>query len=402
MFNWKRLTLGFAAPCAALVPALAHANNPFEFQTPVTPVAHETLYVHDLFLAIIAFLFTVGFGFLLYSVIRYARSRGHAPATFTGPRTLRQWILAAIPILLLVTIDYGVMGIPAYHAVLSLANTREDAALVIKVTGSQWRWRYEYPDYGIAFASSLATPPEQRESGSPTDPNYLLEVDHPLVLPVGEKVRILLTSTDVIHAWWVPSFGVKQDAVPGFLRETWVKIEKSGVYRGQCAELCGVGHGFMPIVVEAKTKPEFDEWLADAKNAAAQAAAVQSLSREDLLARGKQNYATYCALCHQPTGLGMPGAIPPIAGGRPFAATPQMTDALAQRGFYNNGKIVIGAVDQHIAIVLKGIPGTPMPAFGPQLSDPDIAAIITYERNSFGNQTGDIVQPSAVKAARTK
>ena len=315
-----------------------------------------------------------------------------------------QWILVVIPILLLVFIDYIVMGIPAYHAVLALANTKDDAALVVKVTGSQWRWRYEYPDYGIAFASNLATPPAQRESGSPTDPNYLLEVDQPLVLPVGEKVRILLTSTDVIHAWWVPSFGIKQDAVPGFLRETWVNIEKPGVYRGQCAELCGVGHAFMPIVVEAKTKPAFDKWLAQAKSAAAARASAegQILSREDLLARGKQNYANYCAMCHQENGLGIPGNFPPLAAGHAFSATPEMTAALAQRGFYNSGKIVLGTVDQHIDIVLKGIPGTPMAAFGPQLSDVDIAAVITFERNSFGNQTGDVIQAAAVKARRSK
>jgi cytochrome c oxidase subunit 2 len=388
---------------AALLPSLAHAGNPFEFPAPVTPVAHETLYVHNLFLVIIACLFSVGMGFLLYTVFRHRKSRGYKAASFTSPRTFGQWVLVAIPFLLLVLIDYVIMGIPAYHAVLSMANTREDASLVVKVTGSQWRWKYEYPDQGIAFSSSLATPRDQIESDSPKDPNYLLEVDRPLVLPVGEKVRILLESTDVIHAWWVPAFGVKQDAVPGFLRETWVKIEEPGVYRGQCAELCGNGHAYMPIVVEAKPKPEFDKWLAEAESeaAAAVSGAGQPVSHEELLASGQNVYETYCAACHQPTGLGVPGAFPPLAAGQPFAATPVLTDPLAQRGFYADGKIVMGTVDQHTDIVLNGIPGTPMAPFGPQLTDADIAAVITYERNSFGNMTGDTVQPATVKAARS-
>jgi cytochrome c oxidase subunit 2 len=401
MTKRQRLILGSAC-CLAAIPRAAYAHNPFEFQTPVTPIARETLYVHDLFLTIIAVLFSVGFGFLLFSIIRYRRGRGHQAATFSAPLTPLQWGLSALPILTLVVIDYIVMGIPAYHAVLTLADTRNDAGLVVKVTGSQWRWRYDYPDAGISFISNLTTPAEQRDSGAPTDPNYLLEVDKPLVLPVGKKVRVLLTSTDVIHAWWIPSFGIKQDAVPGFLRETWVKIDRPGIYRGQCAELCGVGHAFMPIVVEAKAQLDFDKWLADAQTLAAKAAAVTTLSKAELLQRGQQDYANYCATCHQPTGLGMPGAIPPIAGNKPFSAPPAMTDLLAQRGFYNSGKIIVGPVARHIDIVLKGIPGTPMPAFGTQLTDADVAALVTYERNSFGNQTGDVVQPSAVKAARAK
>ncbi len=352
---------------AALLPWHAYARNPFEFQTPVTPVAHETLYVHNLFLVIIACLFTIGMGFLLYPVFRHRKSRGYTAASFTSPRTLGQWILVVVPFLMLVCIDYIIMGIPAYHAVLSMANTREDAALVVKVTGSQWRWRYEYPDHNVVYTSSLATGRDQIDAGAPKDPNYLLEVDRPLVLPVGEKVRILLESTDVIHAWWVPAFGVKQDAVPGFLRETWVKIEQPGIYRGQCAELCGNGHAYMPIVVEAKPKPDFDKWLAAAESEAA----AEAANEDDAVSHDE------------------------------LAATPVLTDPLAQRGFYADGKIVLGPVDQHINIVLNGIPGTPMAPFGQQLSDADIAAVITYERNSFGNTTGDTVQPATVKAARS-
>ena len=195
--------------------------------------------------------------------------------------------------------------------------------------------------------------------------------------------------------------GIKQDAIPGFLRETWVKIDKPGVYRGQCAELCGVGHAYMPIVVEAKSQDDFKKWVADAQASAAQAAAVTTLTKEELLKHGQQTYTTYCALCHQPTGLGLPGTSAD-RGRKAFRAPPTMTDLLAQRGFFKNGLIAKGPVDQHIQIVLKGIPGTPMPNFDGQLTDADIASVITFERNSFGNQTGDVVQPSAVKAARGK
>src|SRR5579875_3580017 len=399
MVKVRRFTLTAIVIGATLASTPAYARNPFEFHT---PVAQETLHIHNLFLATIALMFAAGMGFLLYAVFRHRKSRGHHAALFTGPRTAAQWVLVTIPFLILVAIDYVVMGIPAYHAVLAMADTKRDATLVVKITGSQWKWRYEYPDEHLAFTSNLATPREQLAGSAPTDPDYLLEVDRPLVLPVGEKVRILLTSTDVIHSWWVPAFGVKQDAIPGFLRETWVRIESPGVYRGQCAELCGVGHAFMPIVVDAKPEPEFRKWLAAAKSDAERTAEESAghLSLDDLVARGRKAYATSCGACHQENGRGLPGLIPPIAAGEPYTATPELTDKLAQRGFYRDGRIVLGSVDQHIDIVLGGIPGTPMPAFGPQLDDADIAAIVTYERNSFGNHTGEAVQPADVAKAR--
>ena len=391
-----------SAASAAVLAPLAYARNPFEFETPVTPVAHDTLHVHNLFLGVIGVIFAIGMAILLYSIYRHRKSRGHQPASFAAPAGRLQWILALIPFLILTFIDYVVMGIPAYHAEVAMANTKEDATLVIKVTGSQWKWQYEYPEQGIKFTSNLATPREQIESRKPTDPNYLLEVDRPLVLPVGEKVRVLLTSTDVIHSWWVPSFGVKQDAVPGFLRETWVKIDTPGVYRGQCGELCGVGHAYMPIVVVAKTQPEFQQWLAQEKTAEAAALAEsgKTFDLAQLVAMGKKVYDTNCVACHQANGLGIPGAFPPIAAGHPFSAAAPLTDDLAQRGFYRDGKIALGSVAQHIDIVLRGIPGTPMPAFGASLSDADIAAVVTYERNDFGNHTNETVQPTDVKAAR--
>ncbi|MDA8108258.1 MAG: cytochrome c oxidase subunit II [Betaproteobacteria bacterium] len=402
MLKHPRLLPRAAALGALLAAPLARARNPFEFQAPVTPVARETLYVHNLFLVIIAILFVLGMSFLLYSVYRHRKSRGHQPATFTGPTRRRQWVWIALPFVALVFIDYVVMGIPAYHAAIAMADTRDDAKLVVKATGSQWKWQYEYPGEHVRYSSTLATPADQFDGRAPKDPNYLLEVDHPLVLPVGEKVRILLTSTDVIHSWWVPAFGVKQDAVPGFLRETWVKIDKPGVYRGQCAELCGVGHAYMPIVVVAKAEPEFRAWLAKTRAAEAAAAAepAKTLSLEELRARGNSVYEKNCSACHQANGLGIAGTFPPLAGGHPFSAPAAMTSALEQRGFYRDGKIVLGPVAKHLDIVLHGIPGTPMAAFGAQLSDADIAAVVTYERNDFGNHTGEAVQAADVRAAR--
>ena len=374
----------------------------FNFPTPVTPIAKETLYIHDLFLVIITIIFAISVTILFYSVFTHRKSRGHQPASFTAPSGKKQWIFALIPFLTLAFIDYVVLGIPAYHSVLAMADTKEGAAMVVKITASQWKWQYEYPNYGIKYTSSLSTPEDEIYGGAPPDKHFLREVNHPLVLPTNEKVRILLTSTDVIHSWWVPAFGVKQDTIPGFLRETWVKIDKPGVYRGQCAELCGVGHAFMPIVVVAKTEPQFKQWLAEqkAKHAAVAAESGKTFTKEELIAKGKKVFDTNCAVCHQVTGLGIPGTFPPLAGGHPFSASPQMIADLTRLGFYKDGKIVMGPVKNHIEIVRHGIPGTPMPAFETQLSDVDIAAVITYERNDFGNHTGDVIQPAQVQAAR--
>lgn len=397
----QKILLGLAA-IITLAPLPALARNPFEFPTPVTPVARETLEVHDLFLVIITIIFTIGIMVLFYSLVTHRKSRGHKPAAFTGPRGAKQWALTILPFLMLTFIDYVVMGIPAYHAVLAMANTRDDAQLVIKITGSQWKWQYEYLDQGIRFTSRLATPPEELDGRSPKGANYLLDVDKPLVLPVGQKVRILLASADVIHSWGMPAFGVKQDAVPGFLRESWVKIEQPGVYRGQCGELCGIGHAYMPIVVVAKAPAEFQQWVAQAQADQAGAAAESSkvLGKDELLVLGKKVYEANCAVCHQANGLGVPGTFPPIAAGQPFSAAPALLAGLTAHGFYKDGRIDLGPVKDHIEIVLYGIAGSSMPAFGAQLSDADIAAAVTYERNTFGNQSGDVIQPADVKTAR--
>jgi cytochrome c oxidase subunit 2 len=397
---WKaRVRSASGGVWALLGAASAHARAFYDFQTPVTPIARDVLFIHNLFLVIIGALFLIGTGTLLYSVYAHRSSRNGSPARFTGPVGRKQWIWAGVPFAILLILDYGVLGIPALHSIEALADT-SGSAMTVKVTGHQWNWQYEYPAYGIGFTSTLSTPEDEIANEAPKDRHFLLEVDHPLVLPIHEKVRIILASADVIHSFWVPAFGIKQDAVPGYLRETWVEIDKAGTYRGQCAELCGVGHAFMPIVVKAVDRSDFAKWVAGEQAAAAaqRAASGVTYSRDQLIAAGRKVFDDHCAACHQPNGLGLPGAFPPIAGGHPFAAAPPMIAALRARGFYKAGDIVVGPLANHIRIVLQGIPGTPMPAFASQLSAADIAAVITYERNDFGNHTGETVEPAQVTA----
>ena len=374
---------------AALLPLSAQAELSWNFPPPATPLALDTLHVHNEFMAIAMVIFAVVFAVMIYSIVRHRKSRGHRAATFTAPGTAVQIFWTTVPFLVLFFIDFVLMGIPAYHSVLVMQDTRTAADMVIKVTGSQWRWQYEYPDEGIKFISTLATPQAQIDNQSPKGEHYLLEVDNPLVLPVGKKVRILLTSTDVIHTWWVPQFGTKRDAIPGFMRETWARIERPGIYRGQCAELCGKGHGFMPVVVQALPEAEYRQWVAKTK--AAQAARAASASRvwgrDELMAQGREIYGKICTACHQPNGQGVPGAFPALAGSK--IVNGPWLDA--------KGRLV---KDGHLDRVLNGKPGTAMVAFKNTLSDIEIAGVVTFERNSFGNRMGDMVQPSQVKALR--
>lgn len=268
MRGLNKISLGLSA---ALGSAAALANYSWNFPEPVTPIAHETLHVHNLFMVIALSLFFGVLALMLYSFWAHRKSRGHVAASFTGPKSRKQWFYVLLPFAALLILDYGVFGIPAYHAVLSYENTKTDADLVVKVTGSQWLWQYEIPSEGIRFTSRLTTPRDQIDNIAPKGENYLLEVDNPLVLPVDKKIRFITTSNDVIHSWWVPAFGVKRDAVPGFLREFWAKVDKVGTYRGQCSELCGKEHGFMPVVVNVVTEGEFKAWVAARKAAAAKA-----------------------------------------------------------------------------------------------------------------------------------
>ncbi len=253
----KRL-LGVAAalPCSA-----SWAAYNWSFPQPVTPIAHETLHVHNLFMVIALTLFFGVLALMLYSFYTHRKARGAVAADFTAPRNRKQWMWVLAPFAGLLILDYGIFGIPAYHAVLNYEDTKNEAELVVKVTGSQWLWEYEFPSEGVKFYSRLSTPRDQIDNLQAKGEHYLLEVDHPLMLPVNKKIRFITTSNDVIHSWWVPAFGVKRDAVPGFLREFWAKVDTPGTYRGQCSELCGKEHGFMPVVVNVVPEAEFRSWL---------------------------------------------------------------------------------------------------------------------------------------------
>jgi cytochrome c oxidase subunit 2 len=367
---------------------MAHAEMNWNFPTPVTPMAWDTLHVHNKFMLITMVIFVVVLAIMLYSIYAHRKSRGHQAASFTGPSTRTQVFWTLVPFGILLYIDFVLMGIPAYHSVVMMEDTRTGAQMVVKVTGSQWKWQYEYLDEGISFVSNLATSQDQINNKAAKGEHYLLDVDNPLVLPVGKKVRVLLTSSDVIHTWWVPQFGAKRDAVPGFLRETWVEIEKPGTYRGQCAELCGRGHGFMPVVVEALPEDKYREWVAMKQEEKKKAAlsADREWGKDELMKLGGEVYGKVCIACHQANGQGLPPAFPALAGSR-MVNGPALKD----------GKLV---KDGHLDRVMNGKPGTAMAAYKNTLSDAEIAAVVTFERNSFGNQAGDLVQPAQVKALR--
>ena len=369
---------------------MANAAYTWNFPTPVTPMAEDTLHVHNEFMVIVGVIFIVVLGIMIYSLVNHRKSQGFKPSKFTGPANKRQLLWTLVPFAILLYIDFILMGIPAYHSIEIMRDTKTNADMVIKVTGSQWRWQYEYMDgeaQGVKFVSDLSTPQDQIDNKAEKGQNYLLEVDNHVVLPVGKKVRILLTSTDVIHNWWVPAFGAARDAIPGFLRETWVKVDVPGTYTGQCKELCGRGHGFMPIVVDAVSQEEYSKWAADqkAKLAAASAGADKEWKKEELVEHGKEVYVKNCAVCHQANGQGLPPAFPALTGSK--IATGPIFD--------KDGKLL---KDGHLDRVLNG--KNVMPAWKNTLSDTDIAAVITFERNGLGNSVGDMVQPSQVKALR--
>ncbi|HEX6734212.1 MAG TPA: cytochrome c oxidase subunit II [Azonexus sp.] len=387
MAAFVRRALSTVVAVALAGPAAAEMR--FNFPEPVTPLARETLAIHNEFMLIITTLFVVVFAIMIYSMVRHRKSAGHPPARFTGPRGALQWFWALVPFAILLFIDFVLMGIPAVQAIISMEDTKTRADMVLKVTGMQWKWQYEYPDSGIKFISTLSTPREQISNADAKGEHYLLEVDKPVVLPVGKKVRVLLTSTDVIHTWWVPQFGVKRDAIPGFLRETWVQIEKPGIYRGQCAELCGKDHGFMPVVVHAVPEEEYLAWVEQQKLAASAAAgsAERAWSRDELVAEGKKTYDKVCVACHQADGQGLAPAFPPLAASK--VVNGPLLDM--------NGKVIPGS---HVDRVMNGKAGTAMQAFRETLSDVELASVITYERNAFGNKMGDMIQPAQIKALR--
>ncbi len=369
----KRALRAFLGLGLLLASGAALAEFRYNMPPGVTPISKDIYGLHMLIFWVCVGIGVVVFSVLFYSVFKYRKSRGATPAKF-HEYTAIEIIWTVIPFLILVS-----MAIPATKTLIAMEDTR-NPDLTIQVTGSQWKWKYDYLDSGVGFYSNLATPVEQRENRAEKGEHYLLEVDKPLVVPTNKKIRILTTGQDVIHSWWVPELGVKKDAIPGFINESWAYIEQPGIYRGQCAELCGVGHGFMPIVVQAVPPAEFAMWIDQQKKAKAEEAAASKkvLSKDELISRGQQVYTTNCAVCHQPTGEGIPGTFPALKG----------------------GKIASGPIQGHLHIVLfGGRPGTAMPAWDKQLSDVDIAAVITYERNNF-NHTGDVVQAADVEAAK--
>ncbi|MBA6328100.1 cytochrome c oxidase subunit II [Colwellia sp. MB02u-6] len=346
----------------------------------VTEVSRDVYDLHMLVLYICTGIGIVVFGAMFWSMVFHRKSKGFKPATF-HESTKVEILWTAIPVVILIA-----MAFPATITLIDMENN-DDADLTIQVTGSQWKWHYKYFDQDLEFYSVLSTPREQYENQDGTSAekgeHYLLEVDRPLVIPTNKKVRFVITSDDVIHAWWVPAFAVKQDANPGFINEAWTKVDEPGVYRGQCAELCGKDHGFMPIVVEVKSEADYAIWLDEQKQMKANAAAAEaaslnaSASMDELMQLGETTYTAYCAACHQVSGQGLPPAFPALKG-----------SAIA----------TTGPASAHIDIVVNGKAGTGMQAYGKQLSLKEIAAVVTYERNAWGNNTGEAVQAADVQA----
>ena len=353
--------------------AVAGYADTLNLRRGVTDISNKVFDLHMLIFWICVVACVLVFAVLIYSIFTHRKSKGAVPATFHESTTV-EIIWTTIPFLILVA-----MAVPATTTLLALEDTR-DADMSIQVTGYQWKWKYDYLDEDISFFSSLTTPRDQIEGAAEKGENYLQEVDNPVVVPINKKIRFLITSNDVIHSWWVPDLGWKQDAVPGFINDGWTELHEPGLYRGKCAELCGKDHGFMPIVLIAKTEEDYAAWVAEQKGAAAAAAdaATATLTMDELMAQGEVAYNKTCAACHQANGQGIPGVFPAIAG----------------------GAISTGDVAGHIDIVVNGKAGTAMQAFGEQLNAVDLAAIITYERNAFGNDTGDMVQPADIAAAK--
>jgi len=352
----------------------AQAEYKLNMTQGVTPISHDLYGLHMLVFGICVVIGVLVFAVMAWSIFYHRKSKGAVASNFHESTTI-EIIWTVAPLLILIGI-----AIPATATLLDLEDAKTNADITLQVTGIQWKWKYTFVDEDVSFVSSLAQSSRDVIKNPTGNENYLLEVDNELVLPVGKKIRFLFHSNDVIHAWWVPALAVKQDSIPGFINDSWAIIEEPGIYRGQCAELCGKDHGFMPIVVNAVSEPEYKEWLAGMKAEAAAAAAAgeKDWSMQDLVARGETVYQANCAACHGATGAGIPGAFPAMTG----------------------SAIVNGDPAGHIDIVVNGKTGTSMASFKGQLNDVDIAAVLTYERNSLGNSVGDMIQPSAIKNAR--
>jgi cytochrome c oxidase subunit 2 len=335
--------------------------------------------VYDMHMLMFIICVVIGAGVFIamfISMYYHRKSRGHKPANFhENVQVEIAWTV--IPFIILI-----VMAIPAMNLLIDMEDASEPDVTVL-VTGSQWKWHYKYMDNDVEYYSKMATQAEQISGKLEKGKNYLLEVDRPLVIPTGKKVRFLITSDDVIHAWWVPDFAVKQDANPGFINDAWAMVNDPGIYRGQCAELCGKDHGFMPIVVVAKDPADYDKWISEQQAIQEQAKAEEqrllamNMTMEESMAIGEKVYNANCAACHMPNGEGLPGVFPALKG----------------------SQIAIEDQPKHIDVLINGVTGTAMQAYAKQLTMSEIAAVVTYERNAWGNNTGDLVQAKDINSA---
>jgi cytochrome c oxidase subunit 2 len=342
----------------------------------VTDISAEVYDMHMLMFIICVVIGAGVFIVMFVSMYFHRKSRGAKPANFhESVKVEIAWTI--IPFIILIA-----MAIPATKLLVNMEDASEPDVTVL-VTGSQWKWHYKYMDNDVEFFSKLATQKDQISGVIPKGVNYLLEVDRPLVIPTGQKIRFLVTSDDVIHSWWVPDFAVKQDANPGFINDAWAIANEPGIYRGQCAELCGKDHGFMPIVVIAKEPAEYNKWIADQESIQLQAKEEEqrllamNMTMPEAMTQGEQVYLANCAACHMPNGEGLPGVFPALKG----------------------SQIAIADQPRHIEIMINGVTGSAMQSYAKQLTMSEIAAVVTYERNAWGNDTGDLVQAKDINAA---
>jgi len=378
--KWKTLLLALMTLPQTVVAVAQESTSAFNMPIGVTEASRDAYGMHMLLLWICAVIGIGVFSVMTWSLIRHRRSRGAKASQFSD-NTKVEIIWTVIPVLILVGV-----AVPATAVLLKTNDSPPDPDVVVDVHGSQWKWKYVYPDENISFFSNLSSSSRDASqldaNKDPADaPYYLLDVDHPLVVPAGERVRLRITSDDVIHSWWVPQLGFKSDAIPGQINKMDFVIDKPGTYRGQCAELCGAGHGYMPIVVKAVAPQAYTDWV-DQKHAAAAEAKKQAggpWTMEVAMKQGKKTYGSVCAACHQANGKGIEGTFPGLDG----------------------SKIATGPLKAHLDIVIHGSKKNPvMQAYDKQLSDRELAAVITYERNAWSNDTGDLVTPQEVEAAR--
>ena len=370
MRNLGKGMVKFAAAAGLLLLAAYGYADELNMRVGVTEISRQ---VYDLHMTIFWICVAIGcvvFGVMFWSIIHHRRAAGHEAAQFHESTALEiGWTI--VPTLILIA-----MAIPATQVLVAMYDTGGED-MTVEVRGYQWKWQYKYLDddyqQTLSFFSNLATPKDEIEGRAEKGEYYLLDVDNALKIPANRKVRFLITAEDVIHAWWVPDFGIKRDAVPGMLNELWTIAPEPGVYRGQCTELCGKDHGFMPVVVEVLEEEAFDAWYAEqlVVEAQRQEAIKQTLTEDQLMAEGEQVYLQFCASCHQANGQGIPPAFPSLVG------TP----------------VVTGPKEEHLRLVIDGVAGSAMQAFGGQLDARQMAAVVHYERHAWGNDAGDVTQP---------